>query len=928
MIAVKLRVIRKLQFLLICAVLRTTAVADRALPCVLDLRNGDFVRGTLDSIDNETIVWNSEHFAIPLRFRRSNVEGMTFAPANQTDPTREFLIELSNHDTFYADILGMEDHGIRLETAAFGVATFSQGSIQQVIRSSPQVRTNLVPSQLEDWNPTRRDQWRTEGNRYVTEHPMASLYADVGLPVRALIELDFSWEKSPNSTELPRFSIYLGTDETESSREKAFSIEVWESYAVVQRETKNDADLASLQSMHAAGSMRVIAYVDQDKGQLILYDSKGKLLADLRVPSNGWRANGITFLNRVGKFCLNDVQVRGWTGKPVGFEKSTISVQTKTDTFACDSIKLLADEVVSISLVGGESRKFALSDVMRIDFPSLRSPAPRGVTVDLRDGGRLSGKLVIANRDRLQIQRLGSKQLLQLPIESLCGFTLQHESSSRAHEKAAPRGFHSGRLELMDTRLGGWLVEGSSSVDDASCLIWRSGLSMNASPLKRDAFGRIVYREPIRIPHHVDATQDAARTEVQVDLAQGIARRPNATPQKIAPTKSTKAIHLRTGDVIPCTVKGIDEQGVHIESSMTESTLVRHDQVKAAQLIKNAPIPLLSQAKRDRLLTLPRMLRNSPPSHLLFSRNGDVLRGTVVSLNAKQLEMEIRLNPRPIPRHRVATIVWLHEDEVDDHRMIADAVTRKDTLNEPSHKGELNVQVVHNQGTRFTFDAKSFKNQTIHGTSEVLNKVHAKVGEIDQLLLGEFIKRNAKTLRFGGWHLNSAVDPKFVTADTASPSTEKITPGTESRLVGSMAPDVRLKMLDEKTDFRLADHRGHCVVLDFWATWCGPCLHVMPVVEEVVSEFAAQDVRLFAINLAERPAEIKSTLERRGLDFSVVLDRDGTAAAKYEANAIPQTVVIGPDGTVARIFVGNSKRLAEQLRAALAQLTRGERPTD
>ena len=59
---------------------------------------------------------------------------------------------------------------------------------------------------------------------------------------------------------------------------------------------------------------------------------------------------------------------------------------------------------------------------------------------------------------------------------------------------------------------------------------------------------------------------------------------------------------------------------------------------------------------------------------------------------------------------------------------------------------------------------------------------------------------------------------------------------------------------------------------------------------------------------------------RSQLDVTVVLDRDGVAAARFEANAIPQTIVIGPDGTIARVFVGASKKLADKLRAAITEV--------
>ena len=94
------------------------------------------------------------------------------------------------------------------------------------------------------------------------------------------------------------------------------------------------------------------------------------------------------------------------------------------------------------------------------------------------------------------------------------------------------------------------------------------------------------------------------------------------------------------------------------------------------------------------------------------------------------------------------------------------------------------------------------------------------------------------------------------------------------------------------------------MVLDFWATWCGPCMQSLPLVEEVVKEFTGQDVRLFAVNMEEQPDQIKAVLERHKMKFPVVLDRDGAVAARYAVTAIPQTVLIDRDGKIARLFVG------------------------
>jgi peroxiredoxin len=91
----------------------------------------------------------------------------------------------------------------------------------------------------------------------------------------------------------------------------------------------------------------------------------------------------------------------------------------------------------------------------------------------------------------------------------------------------------------------------------------------------------------------------------------------------------------------------------------------------------------------------------------------------------------------------------------------------------------------------------------------------------------------------------------------------------------------------------------------------------MPQVERVTKEFHDRGVQLIAVNLQEDPKQITAMLQRHNLSPTVALDRDGAVAEKYAANAIPQTVVIKGDGTVARLFVGGGPHLGDQLREAL-----------
>jgi thiol-disulfide isomerase/thioredoxin/outer membrane lipoprotein-sorting protein len=142
-------------------------------------------------------------------------------------------------------------------------------------------------------------------------------------------------------------------------------------------------------------------------------------------------------------------------------------------------------------------------------------------------------------------------------------------------------------------------------------------------------------------------------------------------------------------------------------------------------------------------------------------------------------------------------------------------------------------------------------------------------------------------------------------------------------LVGEMAPDFTTELLDG-TALELSKLRGKVVVLDFWATWCGPCVEAMPVITKVAQSMADSGVVMYAVNIGEKGPKIKDFLAKLKIDVPVALDPEGDIANAYYAEAIPQTVLIGKDGRVEVVHVGFGdvdafkKELTEQLKALVA----------
>ena len=156
----------------------------------------------------------------------------------------------------------------------------------------------------------------------------------------------------------------------------------------------------------------------------------------------------------------------------------------------------------------------------------------------------------------------------------------------------------------------------------------------------------------------------------------------------------------------------------------------------------------------------------------------------------------------------------------------------------------------------------------------------------------------------------------FCGRDRASESGSASRGDSVSPLLGKPAPPFRLPRLDGGLD-SLESHRGKVVVLDFWATWCGPCRRSMPILDKIDREDA--DVVVLAINLGESEETIRSFVERMGLGSRMLLGDTETARA-YGVRPIPMHVVIDRGGVVRDVQIGFSPRLDERMRGAIAPL--------
>jgi thiol-disulfide isomerase/thioredoxin len=135
---------------------------------------------------------------------------------------------------------------------------------------------------------------------------------------------------------------------------------------------------------------------------------------------------------------------------------------------------------------------------------------------------------------------------------------------------------------------------------------------------------------------------------------------------------------------------------------------------------------------------------------------------------------------------------------------------------------------------------------------------------------------------------------------------------------GRLAPDFALRGLDSAA-LRLSDLRGRPVLINFWATWCGPCRAEMPEIEAASRALQGSGLVVVAVNVQESADKVQEWVSRFGLSFPVVLDDTGGVTRAYRAtSALPTSVFVDASGRVAIVHVGQMSR--EDLARGLAPI--------
>jgi thiol-disulfide isomerase/thioredoxin len=136
---------------------------------------------------------------------------------------------------------------------------------------------------------------------------------------------------------------------------------------------------------------------------------------------------------------------------------------------------------------------------------------------------------------------------------------------------------------------------------------------------------------------------------------------------------------------------------------------------------------------------------------------------------------------------------------------------------------------------------------------------------------------------------------------------------------GGATPPLVLKDAQGKVH-DLKSYRGKVVLVNFWASWCEPCLQEMPAMEDLEGRMKGRPFQVLAVNFAEGEERVGAFLANYGIRLQVVYDKDMAVSRRWNARILPASFLIGPDGRIRYSIIGEADWTAPKMLAAVEGL--------
>jgi peroxiredoxin len=139
--------------------------------------------------------------------------------------------------------------------------------------------------------------------------------------------------------------------------------------------------------------------------------------------------------------------------------------------------------------------------------------------------------------------------------------------------------------------------------------------------------------------------------------------------------------------------------------------------------------------------------------------------------------------------------------------------------------------------------------------------------------------------------------------------------------LNGVAPDFTLKS-DAGTNLRLSEQRGQVVMINFWASWCGPCRQEMPVLDQLQQRYAKAGFTVLGVNVEEDSTQAERLLKQMNVSFPILFDSESIVSKLYDVSAMPVTVIVDRDGNMRYLHKGFKPSYEDSYRQQISELIR------
>jgi thiol-disulfide isomerase/thioredoxin len=947
---------------------------------LLRLVGGDMLRGDAYASDTpDTISWLSPTFLSPSVFPWPAVELLDLENTHSPEPLDEntFCAELQTGEAFSGRLISIDPENVVMDIPTLGEKKVETRLLRHLIRLSRSAEDSTQVFQSADWEQVlpapkngKATKWYLKAGEISTDTSGTTISQWANMPALATIDIDVAWDQGS-----PNWWLTIGDPRRLELQVRKLQNKKLLNVTLLVENSKT-ADVATVQLPYDdERSLKLKLLCDANKAKYVLMQ-ENQILGTLNGNPTEQLVGRtkVSFTNTaLGLMTLRDLRISNSAFAIPSAKLEGVEILTKNaGTFFGSLASTSAERTVKLDTFNGTQQDIALDSIERMEFPRTikDETSPDAVTgqpttakvfrVELANGLRFASsnlqssvtKDSVSQSDQPAIRWSVLNGEISMPLMHVDRVTLEsaqpigakktvstNETSNSDARTASQNGpaepLDMQRLITDDVVAIGRIVSVINMQNGLKALAWQAKLARNPVPINPRSDGAI---EPL-ITNPGTGSPKKARSEASRVLTANGLPAPEADISR--PLKALEPnVFLVSGDCFPATIESSTVEQLYFNSPLFETKSIGANMVRGIRLVDYTGAEKIDRSTRNHLLTLPRLQRKNPPTHLVVSRDGDLLRGKLTSLDRDQLEIDVRGERRTILVKNIAELVWLEPVPTAPSKIEANGKSESESIREAESTAvdsespnaeTVSVtasiaanpsdvyQIILEQGSRISIVPEAIEGDTLKGTHPSLGPCTLKWGQVSRIVLGDSIRIDASRGRYGKWKLQNAQDPKYV-SDDGEGGDDRPSDTAHARMIGKESPDFDLLKIDG-TPCQLKDYRGKIVIIDFWASWCGPCVRSMPLLLELSREYHDLGVELILINVEESEERIRKFLERIEVTPTVAMDTDGSVSKQYAVSGIPQTVIVDRDGGIANILVGASEESEIKLRKTLDELT-------